>query len=506
MKKLLLTAIIMTMCVVHLLAQNNYTIIKENMPKKAEFLTLEGKYGQDFIYIHDAEAPEHGNSTDAILCVDKQGNLVREISVAHPKMNIIGFFEGENDLNAIYRKQVKRTDSILIASIDKAQDHYNWAPKGVMGGSSKEVDRVDFSVSPDGKKFLVCQSLNKGKNWKVDIMVFNEDGSVDYEKHVESPYQEKHSSKIIWTYVANDGSAYFYYVTFKSDLSNNDRYTYLHRITRNEVLADKLDKPFPYQGVVTNRGDLMILKTSKTQSWVMGYNVAKQEFFHDDTSIPENFIDNSWMTSVCSIKGNIGMADAFTFPLGDVSGTLTCDWRKSDKDQIAKLKTNTYKDKDGKTKTTTTTEYETILIVDFSGNITSVTYNMEEEKFIHDTLFKRQRMSGKHGYIMGHFEKMAYRAFRQGNQVRVYYIDNNENYKDDGTEGSFGRCTFRQENPCWATATLKSDGMFSPRKRAIKNESEDFVLKSVLLGYDNYWIITTEGDKKKESHIAIFKY
>ena len=501
MKRIILIAILLVLGL-GLNAQHKQTVLMENLPKKAEFFTLEGEYGQDFIYIHDAESSEHGNSKDAILCLDKQGNLVREISVVHPKMSIIGFIEGENELNAIYRKQVKRTDSIIIASIDKAQDHYNWAPKGVMGSRSKDVDDVTFSVSPDGKKFLVCQYFKKKKNYKVDIMVFNVDGSLDYKKHVESQNQDRYGGKNIWAYVANDGSAYFYYV------SNNC--TYLHRINHDEVLAEKLLDPFPYQGVVTKRGDLMILKTSNTQSWVMGYNVAKKEFFRDDTLIPENFINNSWMKSVCAIKGKIGIINAFTFPLGDASGTLTCDWSKQDKDQIVKTKTTTSKDKNGKIRTYTTNEVETILAVTFRGNITSVTYNMEEENFIHDTLFKRQMISNKTEYGTGLFDsaydKFAYRAFSQGNQVRVYYIDNYMNYRNDGTEDSFGKFTFMQQNPCWATATLTSDGMFSPRKMAVKNAHEDFILERVLMGYDNYWVILTQGDTRRKSHIGVFRY
>jgi len=506
MKKLILASLIMAIGL-SLYAQDKYTVIKSNLPEKSWLTPLVGKYGMDFIYIQDTDKPKHGNSNDVILCFDKQGKPIREISVVHPKMEFLGVFEGSDALKVVFHKEERKTDSVIIASVNKDQDNYSWAPQAVSGCRSKEVDETIFKVSPDGKKFLICRYLGSKKKKKldIDIMVFNENGSLDYTKQFESSYDEKHRNKGLRSYVANDGAVYVSYTTYRSDLSNEDRYTYLYYINRDELLSHKFEEFFPYQGVVTHRGDFMILKTSKDHSWVLGFNMAKKEFFYDESSMPEGMVDNSWMNSVCSIKGRPYITGTFTYPIGDASATMMCEWAKNERDAVPETKTSTYKDKNGNTRTQTSTEYKVVLSIDFRGNITSVSYNMEEETFVHDTIFKRQRRSLNHAYNLERFDQLSYRAFQQGNEVRVYYVDSDENYKDDGTEGLFGRFTFRQDNPCWATATLGPDGMFSPRKMVAKF-TDEFVLNKVLIGYDNYWIIKVDSDSKKQYNIATLRY
>lgn len=506
MKKLLLTAIILAMGS-SLFAQKGITVLMENLPKKAEFFTLTGRYDQDFIYVHDAESPEHGMSHDAILCIDKRGNRVREISVDHPKMDVVGIFEGSRDLKVIYHKQVRRTDSIFISTFDKNQVNAIWNPELLSADKSKNVDQLLISVSPDRKKLLIGKLMEKKKSLTAQMMVFNENGNMDYEKTIISSYKEKHRDEIDLL-VTNDGSAYFCYSTRKKGKVwvNGDYFVYLNYITKDDVLTFKIESICSNQGVVTNRGDYLRLDANSSFIHVVGFNKTSKKVIQQREPIPSDLIDNSWMISVCNHKHSPYVGNKNTYALGDMSAALLFEMKRYDSDEIEKLNTSTYKDKNGKTHTNTYKTTEVIRTVEFRGDLIEVVYNINEGRPQFNSLFKRQRWSGKSINVKEKYDCYSYRSVKQGDGVRVYFVDNGENYADDGTEESFSKHIFMQDYSCWATATIGKDGNFSPRERVVRNANSDFILKELLISYDNYWIIATDGDSRRKSNISTYRY
>lgn len=505
MKRIILIAILLVLGL-GLNAQHKQTVLMENLPKKAEFFPLSGKYGLDFVYIHDADSPEHGNSQDAILCINKQGIKIREIPVVHPKMDVVGLVEDVNNLKIIYHKQARRTDSIFIATVNKEQENYTWAPKTLLAAPSKEVDEVLFSVSPNGKKFLIGKYMEKKKNLTVDMMVFNENSDVVYEKAFKATNEEKHLDGIEML-VANDGSSYCVFTT-RTKSRNSAKckcFVYMYYANQNEFLFSKKQSYFNVPGIVTPRGDYMKIWATGSDTKVVGFNIEKKESFDKTENFPIGFFDNQWMFASCSKTRFSAVTHAIRLPIGETSGTMLFESYRRDWNEVQRTSTSTYKDKNGKVKTTTTTYYETILTIEHTGDIISVTYNLQDEKFIFNTLFKRQRCSSKSG-VSEDYTLLSYRAIQEGKIARIYYVDNYKNYEDDGDEDNFGKFNFLAQYPCWATATLGADGLFSQRKMAVKYSDCDFNLKEVLISYDNYWVILTQGDTRRKSHIGVFRY
>lgn len=252
-------------------AQNNITLLRDNLckPRVLPWLvsaSIEGSGDQHYIYNEDFydDAPKK-HEADGILCVDKSGNGLSEIHLNRPEdYSFMNFYEGENDLYALYSLYERKTKtySIYLNVLGKDQQRAAWDPQKLISVvSEKRDDLYAFvSKSPDGKKAAVSVILagKKGKMKGASVMLLGEGGEPLWDNAFDPEFSNP-TFFIADMAVSNSGEVYVAAVSYGNETrKTRDNETFhLYCITDNNVqfVDQKVDFGYICNGKLLIRKD-----------------------------------------------------------------------------------------------------------------------------------------------------------------------------------------------------------------------------------------------------------
>lgn len=249
MKRIFLTLVLAIFAMTMGFAQNQITLLKDNMckPRAIPWLvsaSLEGSGDQHYTYNADYydDAAKHFRA-DAVLCLDKNGAGSSEIRVDCPEdYHFKAFYEGGNDLYAIYSLYDRKTKnySLYVNALGKEQRKAAWDPQKLLSvASEKRDDLYSFvTVSPDGRKAAVSVILaNKNGNMKGSSVILLGEGGEQLWDNAFTPEFSNPSFLITDMVVSDKGEIYFGVVSYanESRKTRENETFHLYEITDNDL-------------------------------------------------------------------------------------------------------------------------------------------------------------------------------------------------------------------------------------------------------------------------------
>lgn len=451
-------------------AQNNITLIRDNLckPRVLPWLvsaSLEGAGNQHYVYNQDfyEKAPKHYND-DAVLCMDKTGGGFSEIRISHPDDYVfLNFYEGENDLYGIYSTYERKTKTytLYVNTIGKEQSNASWDPRKLFAIVSERGDEIYpyVAVSPNGQKAAVSviQAGRKGKMKGSEVMLLGEGGESLWENSFDPEFTNT-TFFLADIKLSNEGAVYIAAVSYNNPTrkTRENETFHLYEITENNVqfidqkidfgyicngkLLLKKDGNIAFGGYFNNnlnekaQGTYMLLFDNETDNVK---NVSFQKF-------PSNYYEDTKL-SLGTLKGSkmsVSVEDLYEFSDGTVA--MLGEQRE--------VIQRTVSSGNGMTMTNYTYHAKNILVsfVDENGNLVKFDminkYQMVGPLGAHFSL----RFVRGYGY--------SFRSFFYNDKIQILYADAMDNYlgKTDVVCKSMA-----QAKQCSALCTIDKDQQIS---------------------------------------------